>query len=219
MSEVSTRPKQLRLAAECALLYIGIPLAYAAGLLPIPVILLLVIMAVGCWFAWCRNPTLPRKLPWLPAPPAEWRRVMVIYTLAVPLLLLVLWLTQPSAVFSLLLQRPKLWLIVMLAYPLVSVLPQEFVYRVFFFDRYRELFGNDTGMVIASAAVFSLGHLVFRNWQSVVLTFVGGFLFARTYQRTASLKLVSVEHALYGCALFTLGYGRYFFEGTWHVFQ
>src|SRR5262249_34611456 len=144
----------------------------------------------------------------------EWRRILLNYAVAVPLLAGALWLTKPSAMFWLVLQNPKVWLLVMFAYPLVSVLPQEFVYRVFFFERYGPVFGRGTGMIAASAAVFSFAHVVFHNWPAVALTAVGGALFAKTYQRTSSILLVAVEHALYGCAIFTLGYGEFFFEGT-----
>lgn len=210
-------PTRARLAAECILLFIGVPAAYAFGLLPIPVILLLIIMASGCWVAWRRNQSSARH--WTSVTTAEWRRVLLTCAIVVPLMTTLLWLTQPSLLFSLIRQHPKIWLLVMIAYPLLSVLPQEFVYRVFFFERYAPLFGCGLGMVIASAVLFSFAHLVFRNWQSVALTLAGGFLFARTYQRTKTLKLVCVEHALYGWAIFTIGYGRYFFEGTWRLFH
>jgi membrane protease YdiL (CAAX protease family) len=138
----------------------------------------------------------------------------LIYAIAVPLLVCALWLTKPASMFWLVLRYPKIWLLVMFAYPIVSVLPQEFVYRVFFFERYRTLFRRGFGMIAASAAVFSFGHVVFHNWPAVALTAAGGALFARTYQRTSSVWLVAVEHALYGCAIFTIGYGEFFFEGT-----
>ena len=74
-------------------------------------------------------------------------------------------------------------------------------------------------MIMASAAVFGFGHIVFRNWPAVALTFAGGWLFATTYRRTSSLVLVSAEHALYGCAIFTIGYGQYFFDRYLWLFR
>ena len=56
--------------------------------------------------------------------------------------------------------------------------------------------------------------VVFRNVLSVVLTLVGGWLFARRYQRTRSLLAVSVEHALYGVLAFTVGLGALFYHGA-----
>jgi hypothetical protein len=57
-------------------------------------------------------------------------------------------------------------------------------------------------------------HLVFRNPIAPTLTFFGGILFAWRYQHTQSLALSSLEHALYGCLLFTVGLGQYFYGGT-----
>ena len=41
----------------------------------------------------------------------------------------------------------------------------------------------------------------------MVLTFLGGLIFAITYYKTKSTLLVSIEHAIYGCWLFTVGMG------------
>ena len=212
--------KKWSLAAEGIVLFIGVPAAYVIGWLPIPIIVLLLITAGGCWLALRVQLRIePRDLIRCQAPKTEWRRVLVTYALAVPLLAGLLWLLKPEALFSLMSRNPKVWMFVMIAYPLVSVIPQELVYRFFFFERYRPLFGCGTGMVIASAVVFSYGHIAFRNWPAVVLTFFGGLLFARTYQRTSSLMFVAIEHALYGCALFTLGFGEFLLDGTLRLFR
>jgi membrane protease YdiL (CAAX protease family) len=69
-------------------------------------------------------------------------------------------------------------------------------------------------MIVASAAAFAFLHIVFRNTLAVALTFAGGLLFAFRYAETDSLLTSSVEHALYGCWLFTVGLGQYFYHGT-----
>ena len=43
---------------------------------------------------------------------------------------------------------------------------------------------------------------------------LGGWLFARRYQRTRSLLTVSVEHALYGVLIFTIGLGDLFYHAA-----
>jgi membrane protease YdiL (CAAX protease family) len=55
--------------------------------------------------------------------------------------------------------------------------------------------------------VFSLGHIFFKNALVMVLTFLGGILFALTFNKTKSTLLVSIEHAIYGSWLFTVGMG------------
>jgi membrane protease YdiL (CAAX protease family) len=58
-----------------------------------------------------------------------------------------------------------------------------------------------------NAIFFSLGHLFFKNTLVIVLTFLGGLLFAFTFNKTKSTLLVSIEHAIYGCWLFSVGMG------------
>jgi membrane protease YdiL (CAAX protease family) len=202
-------------ALECALLFIGVPTVVAAGWLPVLVIPLLVLMAIGCGIVLRRRHGLGLAELMRPkVPRQEWQRILAIYLLTVPGLIGLLWLLKPAVLFSLIVLHPKLWLLVIIAYPLLSVLPQELIYRAYFFARYRPLFGDGPGLVLASAGVFAFGHLVFHNWPAVALTFCGGWLFGQTYRRTGSLLAAAVEHALYGCAIFTIGYGQFFFDGT-----
>lgn len=121
---------------------------------------------------------------------------------------------SPSLFLSFVRERPVFWAIVMVAYPLISVIPQEIIFRSFFFERYKTLFPTPTLLVLASGLLFGAAHLIFQNWVAPLLCAIGGILFARTYQQTKSLALVSIEHAMYGCFIFTLGLGRYFYHGA-----
>lgn len=109
--------------------------------------------------------------------------------------------------------RPRIWLIVMCAYPFVSALPQEFLYRRFYFARYTPLFPSSAMMALTSILTFAYLHIMYDNIYSILLTAVGGWLFTRTYRRTGSLRLAALEHAVYGMMMFTLGLGRLFYEG------
>ena len=111
-------------------------------------------------------------------------------------------------------QKPALWAAVMVMYPLLSVLPQELAFRVFFFHRYRRLLPTLRGRVVVSSLAFGFTHLVFDNWTSILLSTAGGFLFGWTYARRPSVWLVAFEHALWGCFLFTIGLGAYFYAGS-----
>jgi uncharacterized protein len=103
----------------------------------------------------------------------------------------------------------------MLLYPPLSVYPQGIIYRAFLMHHYQPLFpspdGSSWAIILASAVAFAIMHLVFRNPLAVVLTFVGGLLFAYRYRQTGSLFLSSFEHTLYGCFIFTIGRGSYFY--------
>jgi uncharacterized protein len=107
-----------------------------------------------------------------------------------------------------------LWLVIIVFYPLLSVYPQEVLYRAFLLHRYAPLFGTGRGAAAAGAVAFGFAHLIFGNWISVVLTLGGGWLFARRFQRSRSLLAASVEHALYGVLIFTVGMGELFYHGA-----
>ncbi|MCA8942443.1 MAG: CPBP family intramembrane metalloprotease [Planctomycetes bacterium] len=111
-------------------------------------------------------------------------------------------------------ERPGVWAFVMVVYPTFSVLPQEVVFRVFFFHRYAQMLPSPAAMLIVSSLVFGWVHIAFGSMVSVGLSFAGGLLFGWTYLRTKSLRLVWYEHALYGCCIFTVGLGRYFYGGA-----
>ena len=115
-----------------------------------------------------------------------------------------------TLLFSVMLNKTSLWLKFNLIYVLVSVIPQELIYRTFFVKRYQKLFKNEFLFIIINAALFSFGHIWFQSWIVLGFTFVGGVLFIKTYLKTKSLGLVLFEHSLYGVWLYTVGYGKLF---------
>lgn len=123
-------------------------------------------------------------------------------------------LLAPERLFSFVMERPGLWAMVILLYPVLSVVPQEIIFRLFFFERYKGIFTTRTAMILASGLTFGLAHLIFLNWIAPLLCAIGGLLFAYTYSRKRSLALVSLEHALYGDFIFTIGLGYYFYHGS-----
>jgi len=128
------------------------------------------------------------------------------------ILLLFAWYTIPDRFFSLPRDHPIRWLMVMALYPPLSAVPQEIIYRSFFFRRYKNVI-SPVAMNMASALAFGWIHLVLQNWVAVIFSIAGGFLFADTYSKTRSLAASCFEHALYGCYIFTIGMGAYFYHG------
>lgn len=113
--------------------------------------------------------------------------------------------------------RPETFQRIILLYPLMSVLPQEFVYRTFFFHRYGALFGSGAVRWLAvplNAILFGLGHVVVGRPEAIAATMVTGLLFAWRYASTRSLWAVWLEHTLWGILVFTVGIGRYFWTGV-----
>jgi len=124
------------------------------------------------------------------------------------------WLFAPERLLVIVRRAPLVWAAIMVLYPLVSVYSQEVLFRAFFFERYRPLIGQGVGAVATGAVLLGCAHVVFGNWLSVALSGAGGVLFARTYLQSGSLALASLEHALYGDFIFTIGLGEFFYHGT-----
>ena len=120
----------------------------------------------------------------------------------------------PQSFLSFPRSKPRMWATLMVLYPVLSVYPQGIVYRAFLFERYRSLFNADWAIVLVSAAAFAWVHIVFRNALAVGLCFPAGLLFAARYLWTGSLVISSFEHALYGCTIFTIGLGEWFYHGA-----
>ena len=131
------------------------------------------------------------------------------------------WIAMPPEVDWLWLwkNKPEIYILVMIGYPVLSVYPQEIIYRALFFHRYAPVLGPIPVAIVVNALLFGFGHIIFRNPVAVSLTVVGGVIFSLTYMRTKSLLAASFEHALYGCLLFTLGFGWYFFGGSVQAMQ
>jgi len=100
------------------------------------------------------------------------------------------------------------WLGISIFYSVLSVYPQEVIYRHFFIHRYAVLFSSPRVLLLVNAALFAFAHIIFLNVLVLLLTFIGGILFGLTYQKSQSLFLTSFEHALYGVWIFTLGMGE-----------
>lgn len=110
-------------------------------------------------------------------------------------------------------EAPYIIPFLVLAYPILSALPQEFIFCSFFMKRYGRFLQSDWIRIIASALVFGYAHMLFLNWIAPVFSFVGGLVFAHTYIKTRSLALVTLEHSLYGNSIFIAGIGFYFYSG------
>ncbi|MGI5239138.1 CPBP family intramembrane glutamic endopeptidase [Dactylosporangium sp. CA-139066] len=205
-----------RMVAEFILVFVALPVAFAFVHVPggpIPVLLLLTTAVV--WYI-RRSKDFDRGALWRsaalrPALPS----ILRLWALAAVVAVAAVWLFDREHLFDLPRHSPGLWILIVIAYPVVSVYPQELLFRAFLLHRYANLFRrNDRLAAAASAVSFGLAHLLFGNPIAVILTLGGGWLFARRYQRTRSLLVVCAEHAAYGLLIFTVGLGRFFYHGT-----
>lgn len=206
-----------RRALEFAALFILLPLiiAWQGETLRRWIIPQLLLITALCLFLLWRDASFDRRR--LMAWPHAWRprllRIAALLAIGGAAVLVLASQLPGTDPFALPRQRPLLWLAILLLYPLVSALPQELIFRVFLFHRYRSLFPDPRILPLVSAGVFALAHLVLGNWVALLLSLAGGLLFAYTYARTGSLALVTLEHGLWGNWLFTVGMGSYFYGG------
>lgn len=210
------------LAAECAALFVVVPGLLVAGQLRGGISfvgalfsmlgLTLVLGALDPGVSFRQKGTGRKALRFLP----------VVFVRAGAVLLLLMaatWWFWPHLLFAFPRERTEVWALVMLLYPLLSVVPQEYMFRVYFIQRYRPLFGEGTVMLAANALVFGWAHAFMLNWIAPLLSVVAGWLFADTWRRTRNLWAVSLEHALYGQIVFTVGIGWFFYNGSAQAVQ
>lgn len=203
---------QLGQFAEAIMLFVGIPVLIFFNLIPLPKILVLVLVAGYCGYQLWQDPNFSRGLFRRELNEQVSRDILIRSLIIISALIVLVWVLNPDHFFAFPAERPILWMVVMVLYPVLSALPQEFIYRTYFFHRYGNLMSLKHGTVITSAAAFAFVHIIYDNWWAVGLSFIAGLLFGITYARTNSLFWVTVEHAIYGCLVFTVGMGEYFYE-------
>ncbi|MDR5857689.1 CPBP family intramembrane metalloprotease [Caballeronia sp. LZ062] len=214
-SETQHPARHLALWVEFGVLYAGVPLFILATRQT--AILLAVIWLAPVLIHYFER----QRRPSLYANDWDWRglragapAVVVRFAILASLIALAVRYFMPHEFMSLPRQHPVTWVLVLLLYPILSVWPQELIFRSFLLHRYRAILGDKRGYIAASALAFGYAHVIFLNWLAPAMTAVGGALFAATYRHHRSLALSCFEHALYGCLVFTVGLGQYFYSGA-----
>src|SRR5262245_28081592 len=147
-----------------------------------------------------RDPEFERRRLWNARAVRACLRVMLyVFIAGATVLTGALLLLEPKRLLILPRTDARLWALIMVGYPVLSVYPQEVAFRAFSFHRYGALFRSRWTLLAASAAAFGYTHIVLHNWTAIGLSTVGGVLFGYTYMRTKSVLASSIEHALYGC--------------------
>ena len=143
-----------------------------------------------------------------------WKGVLMRLVGGSALLAVVFWFVDPERFLAFPKGAPTMYVIVLLLYPILSAFPQEVIFRSFFFHRYERIMPDQRVMMLASAFAFAYAHAFLFNLVAPVLALVGGLIFSYTYVRSRSLFAATVEHALWGNILFTIGVGWYFYGGS-----
>lgn len=142
----------------------------------------------------------------------DFKRIFIRFLTLALLATIILFLVKPENFLIFPRQRPGIWILVMFLYPLFSVLPQTFIYRFYFMHLYGPLFSSKTSKLLLGAISFSFIHVMMHNWIAITFTLVGGFIIIETYDRTRSFWLTWLEHTLYGCFVFSIGFGEFLYS-------
>lgn len=199
------------LAYEYAALFFGVPLLLWLTTDVAKVVPTLVGATVACLIILLRDPTFDRTQLWSSAAVGRgMARMLLVWGVLCGMLAVQVWYFRPEWWLSLPRQDVWLWLTILAAYPVISVIPQNIIYRAFMFHRYKDVFGHSGwNMVWASAAAFCVAHVIFHNWLALTLTGIAGLVIATTYDRHRSVMLATIEHSLYGGVIFTIGLGQF----------
>ncbi len=198
---------------ELLLFFVGLPLLLYFDLIPVHKAVPLLAVFFLFFFLILRDKSFDRKKFGFNHF-QDWGPILFRFFIFAVITTVLIRIISPEYLFILPREAPFLWLLILIFYPLWSALPQEFIFRTWFFHRYRELFGSDYVFILINALLFSFSHIIFNNWLAIVLTFIGSIIFAMTYRRSQSLMTVFVEHLLYGNYIFTVGFGQYFYAPT-----
>jgi len=196
--------------SEFVIIFFAIPLLYYYELIPIHKAIPLILVFVYCFVIMYINKAISFDILKIKShyPVKE-----VVLKSAFLLIVSSLWvyIFRQDVFFYLPINNFWIWILLILTYPFWSAFTQEFIFRFFFYHRYKILFGNIIVLILVNALCFSLAHIIFRNWAALVFTFVGSIVFSLTYIRSRSLNLVFIEHSLYGNIFFTNGLGIFFY--------
>lgn len=120
------------------------------------------------------------------------------------------WWIFPDLFFKYPIENFKNYVVTFFLYPIASVLPQEIIYRVYYFHRYQKLVPEKYLLMLSNAIIFGLTHFIYGNWVAPIATFLVSWIFIFNYLKTKSLLNVSLEHYFYGLVMFTIGFGYFF---------
>lgn len=206
---------KLRTALELVLLYAVPPVTLGFLHAPRYILFAFLWMAAGACLAWLRY---ARDLSWSRLWQGQGWAVrgrsaaLARFLILMPTLAIVTILYAPERFLAFPTLDPFRWSMVMVVYPILSVLPQTIVFRLFFFERYGQTFSSKTMAIVINALCFGLAHSMYGNLIAPVFSGLAGALLAYSYTQHRSLKWAVLEHALYGDLVFTLGIGWFFFK-------
>ena len=140
-----------------------------------------------------------------------WKELLILNLIFAVNIYLYTFILYPELLFSLPRKNLTLLIMIIIFYPVISVAPQELIYRVFFCQRYKKFLGkNYVNIILINTIVFSYGHIVFLNFTALLFTAIASPIFLIMYLKY-SFATCLLLHALSGFLVFFFGLGKFFF--------
>lgn len=202
--------RRLYLWTEMLFLFIGLPLLYYFEMIPVHKAIPLVLVFFYCLFIIIKDKNFDRGIFRIKRD-YPWQDFLLKGSILLIITSIWVYVFRADVFFHLPRNNFWIWVAVIVSYPIWSAYTQEFIFRAFYYHRYKLLFTNPVVMLLVNAVCFAMAHIIFRNWMALIFTFIGSIIFSYTYLRNKSLNAVFLEHSLYGNILFTNGLGIYFY--------
>ena len=209
--------KEILLRFECAALFFVLPvgLYWLRHLLAFKLMPILLLLALGCLIYLWTDKTFDRTALWNARPfISPIKQILVTFTGVAFFLAIFTFLFFEHRLFVFPINRPHAALTFALMYPLLGALPQEIIFKSFFFHRYRNLFPGSRSLILLNGLSFGLYHLWYANIIAPVFSVFAGMILAYRYLKTRSLVLITIEHSLLGIFLYFVGLGWFFYSGS-----
>ena len=85
------------------------------------------------------KPSIQKNINWK----VYWKSTLIKFLIIAIVTSTFVWITDTKSLFIVVLNKPKLWFVILLFYSFFSVYPQELIYRTFFFLRYKNIFKSE----------------------------------------------------------------------------
>lgn len=195
------------LLIEFLLLYFGIPLLIYFKLIIISKMTLLLFISIPALLILLGDPNFEKtRLFSIMCSSQFLTKLCIRFTISSLVITFFILLLLPQSIHTVQLKFSN-WISNAYNYLILSVIPQEILYRAFFFHRYPLLFKKGYNPVLLSTLTFSFAHIVYVNGMAIIVTLIGGYFFSSTYNKSRSLLITIFEHFIYGIMIFSTGIG------------
>lgn len=205
------------LRIECAVLFFIVPLAlyWFRHLLAFKLMPVLLLLALGCMIYLISDKAFDRSVLWNTRDfLSHMKQILIAFISAAIFLGIFTYLVYEDRFFVFPIDKPNAALIFILMYPLLGALPQEIIFKCFFFQRYRSVFPGSLSLIMFNGLSFGLFHLWYANIIAPIFSIFAGMILAYRYLKTKSLLAISIEHSLMGIFLYIVGLGWFFYSGS-----